>query len=55
MVFQMATLQMKCRIKIHLSEMLHLRDNVFFDDFDEKDNADKQALAAERQDVTVEE
>ena len=51
----MATLQMKCRIKIHLSEMLHLRDNVFFDDFDEKDNADKQALAAERQDVTVEE
>jgi len=35
--------------------MLHLRDNVFFDDFDEKDNADKQALAAERQDVTVEE
>ena len=28
--------------------MLHLRDNVFFDDFDEKDNADKQALAAEK-------
>jgi len=24
--------------------MLHLRDNVFFDDFDEKDNAEKQDM-----------